>query len=610
MYDDQIVGTYEDETGFGTANYPGVGAYEGHFLHGVPHGNGILRFIDGRVYNGNWDNDTRNGLGTMTYAGGGVYVGNWRNDQMHGQGKYTYTDESVYEGELANDRFTGQGTMTYRNGAVYVGEWLNDQKSGEGTMRYADGNVYEGNWDNNQRNGLGTLKDDTGSIIYHGSWKDNQMNGHGTYITSDGNVYEGELKNDVFTGQGKMTYANGSVYIGAWANDKHNGQGTMTYADADGRPEYTGLWKDNQTYENKRHTFPNGDVYDGELLNNVCSGQGTMTYTNGDVYQGTWDANDRNGPGKMTYHNLDVYEGPWYYGRRHGENGRMSYADDGRVYEGDWWVDTMHGDGTMIDANENVIYEGLWREGRQNQLFNPVTGALADNAEYNDTLTRSPRIFPISGNMLYQSDTYKYKYHDMMELQDRHVLEALEEDRDAIAFKVNRTYYVVTRHDIGRVANNKNYIQYECPIIVDLNVNQADLERVIKTEPYLSINGMGVQLAGVVPLFDIWSAIKSGHRAFELVATRRELLSTASHHVMFAYGSVVSSYHCQSGIPATVYELQKLRIESNPRSKRKSHHANRFVIKKKGTKKLNRIINFMRGVGKQSHARTQSRVPF
>jgi hypothetical protein len=252
----------------------------------------------------------------------------------------------------------------------------------------------------------------------------------------------------------------------------------------------------------------------------------------------------------------------------------------------------------------------LWRDNQQNPLFNPATGALADNDDYN--AQRPPKSFPVSDNMLYQSDTYKYKYHDMMELQDRHVLEALEEDRDAIAFKVNRTYYVVTRHDIGRVANNKNYIQYECPIIVDLNVNQADLERVIKTEPYLSINGMGVQLAGVVPLFDIWSAIKSGHRAFELVATRRELLSTASHHVMFKYGSLVSSNHCQSGIPATVYELQRLRMAGNPMSKRKSHHAKLVGIKKNGTKKLKRIINNMRGVRTQSRtqSRRPSRVPF
>ena len=187
------------------------------------------------------------------------------------------------------------------------------------------------------------------------------------------------------------------------------------------------------------------------------------------------------------------------------------------------------------------------------------------------------------------------------------MLEALEEYPDAIALKVNRTYYVVSIHDIVRVANNKNYIQYECPIVVDLNVNQSDMERVIKTEPYLSIHGMGTQLAGVVPLFDIWSAIKSGYRAFELVGTRRLLQSTATHHVMFKYGELNASNHCQSGIPATVYELQRLRIAVAPPRIKPTRHAKLFRIKKNGTKKLNRVINFMRGVRKQSHVRTQSR---
>jgi hypothetical protein len=203
--------------------------------------------------------------------------------------------------------------------------------------------------------------------------------------------------------------------------------------------------------------------------------------------------------------------------------------------------------------------------------------------------------------MLFKKDTYEY--HDVMELRDRDVLEALEEDPDAIALRVNRTYYVISIDNVVSIANNNNFIKYECPILVDLDVNQRDLAQVIKTEPYLSINGMGMHLTGVVPLFDIWSAIKSGHRAFELVAMSRELVSTASHHVMFNYGSVVSSNHCQSGIPATVYEVRRLRREDAPRIKRRKQ----FTIKNKGTKKLSHIINVMRGVRKQSHARTQSR---
>ena len=574
MYDAKVVGTYDDTTGMGSANYPGVGEYDGHFLDGVPHGQGTLRYSDGNVYEGHWANDQRNGHGKLTFADRDVYEGEWRNDAMHGRGimkflsgsmydglwsddlrngrgTMRYSDERVYEGNWLNDKRHGQGTMSYADGDVYVGEWLNDQKSGEGTMRYADGREYVGRWLNDERSGKGRMTYASGSM-YDGSWLDDRMNGHGRYTFDNGDVYVGRLEAGDFTGQGIMTYANGDVYDGQWRSDLKNGPGTMTYA-------------------------------------------------NQDVYEGMWDANFMHGHGKMTYANRDVYEGPWRHNQMHGADGKMIYAD-GRVYEGEWWNDAMHGDGKMTDANEGVMYEGLWRDNQQNPLFNPNTGALADNAEYNATLARPPRIFPRSDHMLYQSD----KYHDIMELQNKLVLDALAQDPNAIALKVNRTYYVVSMHDIVRIANNKNFIQYECPILVDLNVNQDDLERVIKTEPYLSINGMGIALVGVVPLFDIWSAIKSDHRAFELVATRR-VLSTASHQVMFKYGSLVSSNHCQSGIPATVYEMQMLQIASNPRNK-STGGAKKFRIKKNGTKKLNRVINFMRGVRKQSHVQTQSHV--
>ena len=501
----------------------------------------------------------------------GVIVGEY--DDVTGMGRANYKI-GTYEGHFLNGNLDGQGKLTYANGSTYEGEWRDNQMDGQGKMTFVDGDVYEG------------------------EWRDDQMNGQGKMTYANGDIYEGQWLNSKKNGQGKMTYDNRDVYQGEWHNDEMT-NGVVTFVSGN-------VWKGefkNGAMTNGVLTFTNGSVYEGEFNNGEMNGQGIMRYANGDVYEGGWSANHCHGRGKMTYANGDVYVGPWHYDNRHGADGKMTYASDRCVYEGEWWNDKMHGDGAMTRDDGSTIYEGLWRGNQENPLFNPDTGALADNTEYN--ARRPPKIFPISDNMLFQTDTYKYKYHDMMELQDRLVLEALEEDHDAIALKVNRTYYVVSRRDIGRVANNKNFIQYECPIIVDLDVNPRDLERVIKTEPYLSINGMGVELGGVVPLFDIWSAIKSGHRAFELVGTRRVLLSTASHNTMFAYGSLVSSNHCQSGIPATVYELQMLRIASNPRIKPKSH-ANRFRVKNNGTKKLNRIINYMRGVRKQSHVRKQS----
>jgi hypothetical protein len=515
--DGNPIGEY-DETGMGRAVYSGVGEYEGHFENGVPHGQGTLTYEDGAVYKGEWVNDMPSGHGVMTFASGDVYDGEWVNNEMSGRGVMTHASGRVYDGEWSNSACNGHGIMRYPDGGEYNGNWLDSEFHGLGIMQFADGREYNGQWANDRSTGPGIMR------------------------YANGDVYEGNWRNDhMYDPNGRYTFANGDVQFGNWINHGIHGVG----------------------------------LYEGELNEDgLANGRGKCTFINGNVYEGMWYANYMHEHGSMKYANDDVYEGPWYYGLKHGD-GKMTYAD-GRVYEGDWWNDNIHGDGKMTAASGDVIYEGLWKENQQNPLFNLNTGELADNAEYNATLARPPKIFPISDNMLYQSDTYKYEYHDMMELQDRIVLEALEEDPDAIALKVNRTYYVVSIHDIVRVANNKNYIQYECPIVVDLDVNQSDMERVIKNEPYFSIHGMGTQLAGVVPLFDIWSAIKSGYRAFELVGTRRLLQSTATHHVMFKYGKIISSNHCQSGIPATVYELQMLRIANKPRRKtRKTRKINR-----------------------------------
>ena len=547
--DGNQVGEYDDTTGKGRAVYPEVGVYVGHFNeNGVPHGHGTLTYDDESVYEGEWVHNSLNGRGKMTYSDGDVYEGEWLNNRMHGRGIIMYKDIGVYEGDWQNGLRNGRGTITYYDGHVYEGEWADDKKNGRGEMTYANGDVYEGQWANDKKNG-----------------------------------------------HGKMTYANGDVYEGNWLNNNmHDVNGRYT-KHADGKVQ-VGNWIN--------HDMHGVGLYEGELNEDgLANGRGKCTFINDDVYEGMWEANCMHGQGILTYHNKDVYEGPWHYDQRHGIDGIMTYAADKSVYEGEWWNDNMHGNGVMTDANGSVIYEGLWRENEQNPLFDPATGELADNTEYNATLaTRPAKIFSISDNMLYKTDTYKYYYQDLMDLLDRLVLEALEEDPDAIALKVNRTYYVVSIRDIVRVANNNNFIQYECPILVDLDVNQADLERVIKAEPYLSINGMGVHLGGVVNLFDIWSAIKSGYRAFELVGTRRVLLSTASHNTMFRYGDLVSSNHCQSGTPATVYEMRRLRREDAPTIKRRKQ----YTIKNKGTKKLKHVVNLMRGVQKQSHARTQS----
>jgi hypothetical protein len=437
-----------------------------------------------------------------------------------------FDNGDVYEGDIRNDQMSGQGKMTFANGDVYKGEWDSDTIHGSGTMIYADGERYAGEWEFGKRHGKGKMVY-ASMAVYQGDWRNGQMSGKGKMTFADGAVYEGDWRNDEMNGQGKMIFDNGSLYEGAWANDDMNGQGKIIYAD--------------------------GNIYEGHMYAGMSDGYGKMTYADG-----------------------SIYEGQWYGNNRHGE-GTMKYEDDGSTYEGDWWNTRMHGDGEMRYA-DGTVYNGLWRDNAQHPLFNPETGELADNLEYNPQV---PVIsFSNSDNRLYASNTYSYTDSA---LDERNVLEDLKSDSDLIALKLNRTYYVVSKPDIIRASNNKNFIKYQCrKFCTDADPNID----VIKSDPYLAINGLfGAQ--GLVPLRELWAAVNSGHHAYELVKIG-QLPGIASHHVVYDYGSWVSSDHCQDrnsnhdpfesqiiDPTGTVYALKKLQIAKAPRRSKKSKKVTR-----------------------------------
>jgi hypothetical protein len=102
--------------------------------------------------------------------------------------------------------------------------------------------------------------------------------------------------------------------------------------------------------------------------------------------------------------------------------------------------------------------------------------------------------------------------------------------------------------------NDANNIKYECPYV-------GFMRDIKKNVPYLSINSFGVIVQGAVSLFDLWNAIRSPNRAYELVRTGIELPSTASHGIVYNEGDRTSASHCQDGQNANVYELRILPID-------------------------------------------------
>jgi hypothetical protein len=90
--------------------------YEGGWLKGFFHGEGIYVGKDGTQYKGEWKKGQRSGHGSSLLPNGEKYLGDWKNDVYHGQGIYRWNNGKWRKGEwsqgkrvrwLTNDRVGG-----------------------------------------------------------------------------------------------------------------------------------------------------------------------------------------------------------------------------------------------------------------------------------------------------------------------------------------------------------------------------------------------------------------------------------------------------------------------------------------------------------------------
>lgn len=64
----------------------------------------------------------------------------------------------------------------------------------------------------------------------------------------------------------------------------------------------------------------------------------------------------------MHYEDGDLYEGEWIEDKREGY-GVMKFVDNLK-YKGEFKSDALNGKGTLYDKDDNVLYEGLWRNSK------------------------------------------------------------------------------------------------------------------------------------------------------------------------------------------------------------------------------------------------------
>ena len=99
--------------------------------------------------------------------------------------------------------------------------------------------------------------------------------------------------------------------------------------------------------------------YLGEVEDGKANGGGVGIWTTGSIYKGDWKDNRRHGKGTIESQNGERYEGDWTKGVREGEG--EYFWPSGERYDGEWKENKRHGQGTLYDRDNNVQYEGKWK---------------------------------------------------------------------------------------------------------------------------------------------------------------------------------------------------------------------------------------------------------
>ncbi|XP_014847120.1 PREDICTED: alsin isoform X1 [Poecilia mexicana] len=208
--------------------------YEGRWLTGKPHGRGILKWPDRRIYTGSFKSGLEDGFGEFAcpnkaLSKDDLYQGYWKEGKMHGLGTYRYASGEVYDGSFQDGMRHGHGML--RSGkhntsspSVFIGQWLQDKKTGYGVFDdITKGEKYMGMWQDHQRQGTGVVVTQFG-LYYEGAFKDNKMMGTGILLSEDDTTYEGEFSDDwTLSGKGVLTMPNGDYLEGSFSGEWGSG---------------------------------------------------------------------------------------------------------------------------------------------------------------------------------------------------------------------------------------------------------------------------------------------------------------------------------------------------------------------------------------------------
>jgi hypothetical protein len=167
---------------------------------------------------------------------------------------------------------------------------------------------------------------------------------------------------------------------------------------------------------------------------------------------------------------------------------------------------------------------------------------------------------------------------DWLDMEEKNVLDALNEIPDNLAFKLEDSFCVITKGELFTLMNNPDSIKYECNRVCEFSKDGLSgiSASAMKSVPYFSIGAFSM-FQGLISFSDLWHIVVSQQsqlpQAYELVdAHRPHMASIASHNFLFGPGAAgaraVSAAHCQAGQDASdLYEIRILPIASRSRSR-------------------------------------------
>ncbi|XP_023568085.1 alsin isoform X2 [Octodon degus] len=208
--------------------------YEGRWLSGKPHGRGVLKWPDGRVYSGMFRNGLEDGYGEYRIPNKALnkedhYVGHWKEGKMCGQGVYSYASGEVFEGCFQDNMRHGHGLLrsgklTSSSPSMFIGQWAVDKKAGYGVFDdITRGEKYMGMWQDDACHGNGVVVTQFG-LYYEGNFHLNKMTGNGLLLSEDDTLYEGEFSDDwTLNGKGTLTMLNGDYIEGYFSGEWGSG---------------------------------------------------------------------------------------------------------------------------------------------------------------------------------------------------------------------------------------------------------------------------------------------------------------------------------------------------------------------------------------------------